>query len=205
MTTLIDPARGYALWAERYLPRAHNELMCVEEAAMARLWRPLTFDRVLDLGTGTGRNLRLLDERASKRVGLDSSIAMLKRRDAPGALFVSGDATDIPFAAQSFDLVLSSLMAGDLPDLSRFTRESARVLRKGGSLVYSDFHPIWAERGWERTFESAGGRTYRIPYHPHTLSDHRAGIERAKLEISALEEPRLGEHPALVVLHAVKR
>jgi malonyl-CoA O-methyltransferase len=128
---------------------------------------------------------------------------MLKHADR-AARVVAGDAQALPFAAETFDLVIASLMAGDLEDLSRFTREAARVLRRGGSLVYSDFHPSWAERSWERTFESADGRKWRIPYHPHALADHRSALRAAAFELAALEEPALRGAPVLVALRAVK-
>jgi len=205
MVPLLEPDRGYALWAETYPPRAHNELMRVEQTAMEALWKRLPVERALDLGTGTGRNLERLAEEGAVRFGLDRSTAMLKRADATGAPLLCGDAEALPFAAGAFDLVLASLMAGDLPDLSRFTREAARVLRRGGSLVYSDFHPSWAERSWERTFESADGRKWRLAYHSHTLDDHRAALDGAAFETVAVEEPLLGGVPVLVVLRAFKR
>ena len=209
MVPLLEPDQGYALWAETYPPRAHNELIRVEQSAMALLWKGLPVERALDLGTGTGRNLRLLaDEGVTMRLGLDRSTAMLKRADASRARLIAGDAAALPFAAEAFDLVLASLMAGDLPELSHlagFTREASRVLRRGGSLVYSDFHPTWAERRWQRTFESADGRKWRLPYHPHALDDHRAALDAASLEAVAIEEPLLDDRPVLVVLRAVKR
>ncbi|HEY7697432.1 MAG TPA: class I SAM-dependent methyltransferase [Vicinamibacteria bacterium] len=206
MAASLELERGYALWAETYPPHAHNELMRIEEKAMEALWKRLSAGRALDLGTGTGRNLALLAARGvGARVGVDRSLAMLKRAEAGGALLVAGDAAAIPFASGAFDLVLASLMAGDLARLSGFTREASRVLRRGGSLVYSDFHPSWAERKWERTFESADGRKWRIPYHPHGLDDHRAALDAASLEAAAVLEPLLGDVPVLVVLHAVKR
>jgi malonyl-CoA O-methyltransferase len=180
--------------------------MRVEEEAMAELRKGLFVERALDLGTGTGRNLGLLADGGVKtRFGLDRSTAMLKRADASGAFRIAGDAAALPFTAGTFDLVLSSLMAGDVSDLSLFTREASRVLRRGGSLVYSDFHPSWAERNWQRTFESADGRKWRLPYHPHELDDHRAALDAAELETVAIEEPLLAGLPVLVVLRAVKR
>jgi malonyl-CoA O-methyltransferase len=203
MFPILEPDRGYALWAETYPPRAHNELMRVEESAMMTLWKALRADRVLDVGTGTGRNLGLL-RKAREKVGVDRSTAMLKRASAP-ARVVAGDAESLPFRPGSFDLVVSSLMAGDLRDLSRFTLEAARVLRPGGSLLYSDFHPTWAERSWQRTFESADGRKWQIPYHPHEVEDHLRALRTADLERVALEEPVLRGAPVLIVLRAVKR
>lgn len=173
---------------------------------MEALWKPLSFDRALDVGTGTGRNLGLLaNQGVTMRLGVDRSLAMLRRADSSGGHLIAGDASSLPFPAGSFDLVLASLMAGDLDDLSQFTREASRVLRSGGSLVYSDFHPLWAERSWQRTFRSADGRTWRIPYHPHGIEDHRAALDAASLDTVVIVEPLLGDTPVLVVLRAVKR
>jgi malonyl-CoA O-methyltransferase len=206
MVPLLEPDQGYALWAETYPPRAHNQLMRVEQSAMEALWRSLSVERALDLGTGTGRNLRLLSERGvTDPIGLDRSLAMLKRADPGGVRLICGDASALPFAAGAFDLVLASLMAGDVRDLHGFTLQASRVLRRGGSLLYSDFHPSWAERSWQRTFESADGRKWRLPYHSHSLHDHRSALDGAGLETVALEEPRLDGLPVLVVLRAVKR
>ena len=206
MVPLLEPDQGYALWAETYPPRAHNELMRVEQSAMRLLWQELPVERALDLGTGTGRNLVLLaDQGVRTRVGIDRSLAMLKRADPAGPRRICGDATALPFVEGAFDLVLASLMAGDVRDLDGLTGEASRVLRRGGSFVYSDFHPSWAERSWERTFESRDGRSWRLPYHPHSLDDHRNAIARAALETAALEEPLLDGHRVLVILRAVKR
>jgi malonyl-CoA O-methyltransferase len=206
MRPLLAPDAAYALWADTYPPRAHNELMRIEERAMMRLWSKLRATRALDLGTGTGRNLELLaKEGTSRRIGLDRSRAMLERADAAGAFLVQGDAVKLPFASASFDLVLASLMAGDLAELSSFAGEAARVLRARGSLVYSDFHPTWSENGWERTFESQDGRSWKVPYHPHALSHHRSALRRAGFEVAALQEPLLGSRPVLVVVHAIRR
>jgi malonyl-CoA O-methyltransferase len=203
MVPLLEPDEGYALWAESYPPRAHNELMRVEESAMKSLWKGLHAARALDVGTGTGRNLGLLDG-AREKVGVDRSTAMLKRAQVSSRV-VGGDAEALPFKSESFDLVVASLMAGDLRDLSRFTSEAARVLRTGGSLVYSDFHPTWGDRRWERTFETADGRTWRIPYHSHGLDDHRTALRTANLSEVSTEEPILRGSPVLVVIRAVKR
>lgn len=203
---LLEPEAGYALWAETYAPWAHNELMRVEQEAMEALLEPLTPARALDLGTGTGRYLRVLARDEARRVaGIDRSMAMLRRAHAPRSHRVCADARSLPFAAEAFDLVLASLMVGDIRDLPLWAREAARVLAPSGSLLYSDFHPSWRARKWERTFESRDGRRWRLPYHPHALEDHRAALGAAGLELREIREPRFGDHSVAVVLHASKR
>jgi SAM-dependent methyltransferase len=119
---------------------------------------------------------------------------------------VCADATRLPFAARSFDLVASSLMAGDVADLSCLLAAVARVLRQGGHVVYSDFHPAWSAHAWRRTFRAADGRDIEIPYHPHTVDDHLRALAAAGLRVRSIREPRVDNRPepVVVVFHATR-
>lgn len=201
---VLDPQSAYALWAESYPPSAHNALMEVEQEAMEEILDSLPASRALDIGTGTGRYLRLLAERGvGVVVGVDLSKAMLERAAPSGLPVVRGDARALPLKARSFDLAVSSLMVGDVDELSSWAREVARVLRSGGSLLYSDFHPEWSARGWERTFE-ARGETRRVSYHPHSLDEHRTALEAAGFETVRIREPLFRDQPVCLVLHAIR-
>ena len=202
----LPPREGYALWAETYPPRPHNALMEVEQSIVQPLLDAALPTRALDVGTGTGRYLALLRSAGARSVvGIDMSLAMLGRspRELPR---VCGDACGLPFRDASFDLVCSSLMAGDVSDLAAWVREATRVLVPGGHLIYSDFHPSWAARRWRRTFRDAAGRRRELAYFPHQIEDHLAALEASPLAIRAIREPRVPERPApvVVVFHAVK-
>ena len=177
--------------------------------------------RALDVGTGSGRYVPLLRATgASVVLGLDFSLAMLRRGSASGR--VCGDACRLPFRRGAFDLINASLMAGDIADIGVWTREMARALTTGGHLVYSDFHPSWAQRGWSRTFQSADGETHDISFNPHAIDDHLAALAQAGLRVRTIREPRFGlqrdaaepgikafrrrwgNPPVVVVFHAVK-
>ena len=198
----MAPREGYALWAENYPPRPHNPLMEVEQAAVAPMLESLKPRRALDLGTGTGRNLALLRARgAALAVGLDLSPPMLARHECRSRR-VCADATELPFLPRSFDLVTSSLMVGDVGDLCGLLAEVSRVLVPGGHVIYSDFHPTWADRHWRRTFRAADGREIELPYWPHTMDAHLEGLDAAGLRVRAIREPRINGKYAVVVLHA---
>jgi ubiquinone/menaquinone biosynthesis C-methylase UbiE len=180
--------------------------MAAEQSVVEPIVRAAKPRRALDIGTGTGRGLALLAEAGARTsVGVDLSMAMLRRCTAAGPC-VCGDACCLPFKDASFDVVSSSLMVGDVMDVSVWIREATRVLARGGTLVYSDFHPSWTERGWTRTFRTAAGDLVEAAFHPHTIDQHLRGLEDAGLEVRAIREPRAEGRPAPVVavFHASK-
>ena len=202
----LAPQDAYELWADSYPPWAHNPLMTVEQSVIEPIVRAARPRRALDIGTGTGRGLALLSEAGARTVvGLDLSPAMLRQRST-NAPCVCGDGRTLPFREKTFDLVSSSLMVGDVMDVCAWIREASRVLARGGTLVYSDFHPSWSERGWRRTFRTSQGELVEAAFHPHTIDEHLAGLEDAGLEVRAIREPRAPGRPAPVVavFHACK-
>ena len=186
------PAReAYALWAETYPGVAHNPLMRVEQAIVEPLLLQLRAARALDVGTGSGRYLPVLKHAGARIVlGLDFSLEMLAQ--GHGRSRVCGDARRLPFRRSSFDLVNASLMVGDVADIGAWAAEMSRVLATGGHLVYSDFHPSWAQRGWSRTFRSAAGDLHEVGFNPHSIDEHLYALEQAGFRVRAIREPRFG-------------
>jgi hypothetical protein len=45
-----------------------------------------------------------------------------------------------------------------------------------------------------------------VGYHPHTIEEHLAALERANLVVRAIREPRVagGRLPVVAIFHAVK-
>jgi demethylmenaquinone methyltransferase / 2-methoxy-6-polyprenyl-1,4-benzoquinol methylase len=90
---------------------------------------------VLDLGSGTGRLARAIQERHSRWrvVGADFTLPMLAA--APRDLSrVAADAQRLPFRDRQFDAVVSGFLVRNLADLERGLAEQVRVLRPGGTL-----------------------------------------------------------------------
>ena len=188
--TLLQPRAAYEQWADTYPAMAHNPLMRAEQAVVEPLLAQIRATRALDVGTGSGRCRPLLEATGATVHGLDFSLAMLAR--GRGGRRVCGDACRLPFRRAMFDLVNASLMVGDIADLSEWTCEMARALCTGGHLVYSDFHPSWAQRGWSRTFRSADGELHSVSFNAHAIDDHLTALAQAGFRVRTIREPRLG-------------
>ena len=95
--------------------------------------------RVLDVGTGNGVLLPLLEPVARLAVALDVSANMLvearQRAHVPQAAYLQADALDLPLPSCSFDMVICNSCFPHFQDQRRATGEMARVLTNGGRLV----------------------------------------------------------------------
>jgi SAM-dependent methyltransferase len=95
---------------------------------------------VLDLACGAGRHTRILRERWWT-VGLDLSMALLKiaRRESPDSPYVRADMRELPFADESFDLVVNLFTSfgyfEDDQDHMQVLSCVCASLRQGGTLV----------------------------------------------------------------------
>lgn len=96
---------------------------------------------VLLNGIGTGLDLPHLPE-AHEYVGVDLTRAMLERatraRTTRRVRFVQGDAMNLPFPDASFDHAVLHLILAIVPDPVACLRETARVVRRGGTLLVFD-------------------------------------------------------------------
>ena len=108
--------------------------------------RPL--GRVLDVGTGTGRMLQLLAERAERAVGLDTSHSMLsvaranlERLGVQGWELRQGDVHSPPLERGSFDLVVIHQVLHYLDDPARALAEAGQLVAPSGRLLVVDFAP----------------------------------------------------------------
>jgi ubiquinone/menaquinone biosynthesis C-methylase UbiE/DNA-binding transcriptional ArsR family regulator len=103
---------------------------------------------LLDVGTGTGHMLELLGPQANRGVGIDMSremLAIARTKLASAGLqqcgVQLGDLYDMPFAPNSFDVVVVHQILHLLDDAPGAIAEASRVLRPGGRLIVIDFAP----------------------------------------------------------------
>ena len=183
---------AYQRWASTYPPIAHNPLMRVEEQAMLARWPVVAGKRVLDLACGSGRYVRrLAGDGAAQVVAMDFCGPMLAQVSVGDR--VRADMTRLPFVSDVFDVVICALALGHAADLRGWTEEIARVLKPGGTLLYSDFHPDASRAGLTRSFRDANDEHCTVPHHRHPVTEQLAAIADAGLRLQILHEIRVGE------------
>lgn len=108
-------------------------------------------DRVLQVDCGPGVLAARLLELGAQVVGTDLSAEAVGRAQARGvdATQLNLDRQPLPFAAASFDAVVSDSQIEHRVDFQRYLDECARVLRPGGKLVLCVPNAAhWRVRWW---------------------------------------------------------
>lgn len=147
--------RAREIPVDRYAPSAPAQLLHrqLRERALLDLLRsagmlPLAGRRILDVGCGAGQWLVDFETWGADRSALAGIDLLPDRIDAarvrltPGADIRSGDASTLPWASGSFDIVLQSMLFSSVLDRGMrlaVAREMARVLADDGAIVWHDF------------------------------------------------------------------
>jgi len=136
-----DVARSYRrLWAPQLLAFSQQLLSALP------LQRGV---RVADLGGGTGALASRIARRAGPRsvVIVDLSPGMMSQARAGSPHLVAGDATMLPLAPRSMDVVVSTFALQHITHPGVVVKEAARVLASGGRLATATWGTDHGESG----------------------------------------------------------
>lgn len=135
-------ALSFSRAAARYDSVAHVQRQVGEAMLAVLAAQPQKFGAALDIGCGTGALTIGLAPYAEHITALDLAPGMLdvaKRNDADGVIneYVCGDAEQLPFTPEQFDLVFSSFALQWCDDLGSVLENVFSLLRPGGRFVFS--------------------------------------------------------------------
>lgn len=158
-TTLrLSSIDAYKLWSAFYDNQPDNVVLNLEEKLFSEMIINVDFSNknVLDIGCGTGRHWQeILDYKPVKLVGVDNSNEMaekLKKKFIDSEIFISENNSLKFFEDSSFDIIISTLTIGHIKNIENYFKEWSRVLRTGGEIIITDFHPDAFSIGMKRSF-----------------------------------------------------
>ena len=141
------PSDFYALYHPHnlFVRQEHERLLltCLRRAKMV----PLSERRVLEVGCGNGDWLTIFENFGVRRENLAGIELGAERvesafRRLPGSDIRSGDAAQLPWEDQSFDILFQRMMFTSIldPNVRRgAAAEMVRVTRPGGAIIWVDF------------------------------------------------------------------
>lgn len=167
------------------------------EGLLARL-KPIVIEAktVVDLGAATGAATRQLQKhfRGARVISVDLSRNMLRRGLSKQSFFsakaayVQAQATALPFADQSVDVVFANLLLPCIDEPAMFFAEMARILRKDGLLVFATLGPdslLELRRAWQAVDDHAHVNRFSDM---HDIGDMavKAGLRDPVLDVDRL-------------------
>ena len=170
-------------------------------AAIVHALANIELGELLDIGTGTGRILKLLGERAEHAVGIDISSEMLlvarSNLHAAGldrCTVRPGDMYQLPFANDSFDTVTMDQVLEEAERPAAVIAEAARILRPGGHLLIVE---ALALEGIGDLLKGAGLTVTNVDDGPPDIPTAWLCLARLPVGIPSSRSSKSEEHAAL--------
>lgn len=193
-----DVANNLGRLSHEFLPQA-----TVEAAILAQL-NQTRFDRMVDLGTGTGRMLALLSDYVKSGIGIDLSPDMLRvaRYTLSDERFAhlsvqQSDLARTPLGDSVADLVTLHQVLHHLDRPSDALTEAARLLKADGTLLVVDF----AEHEREDFRDQFAHR--RLGFSPDEMSELLAANQFTDVRYETIAGADAA-HPDLLIWRAIR-
>ncbi|MEN9685136.1 MAG: hypothetical protein RLZZ28_922 [Bacteroidota bacterium] len=188
---------AYDIWASQYDAQPNNLMLFLDEKLVASLMAETTFTNksVIDIGCGTGRHWpKILSEKPLTIKGYDVSREMLSMaiKKFPDYFFYQLQNNLLPELDGSVDLIISTLTIAHIEDITAALKEWTRVLKPGGEILLTDYHPEALAKGAKRTFQS-GNKLITIKNYVHSIEkiEHIAG--QLGLSFTRIVESKIDE------------
>lgn len=187
----MNTKQAYNIWAAEYDTK-DNKTRDIEALALKLSLASIPFNKVLEIGCGTGKNTEWLIEKAALITAVDFSEQMLARaKDKINSNRVQFKQADITsrwnFRDGLYDLVTFSLVLEHIDNLDYVFNEVSKSLNPDGYVYIGELHPFKQYNGIKARFETAEGGQI-IDSFNHNVSDFIQAGKKHGLKLVYLDE-----------------
>jgi SAM-dependent methyltransferase len=150
--------------------------------------------RILDVACGLATNSVCLEPRGAY-FGTDLSLNFLEHSPAGNLRLACSDGEALPFAAESFDAVISTYALEHCVEPRRFLREMHRVARRGGRIIL--LGPAWDFPFWypNALLSKSGSFLWRVGYAARRAGGQLRAMLGGESPFVIIDEPDAFTHP----------
>ena len=187
----MNTKQAYNIWAAQY-DTNDNKTRDIEALALKLSLASIPFNKVLEIGCGTGKNTEWLIEKAALITAVDFSEQMLARaKDKINSNRIQFKQADITsrwnFRDGLYDLVTFSLILEHIDNLDYVFNEVSKSLNPGGFVYIGELHPFKQYSGTTARFETEDGRQV-VDCFNHNVSDFVQTGKKHGLSLVNLDE-----------------
>jgi len=187
----MKPEQAYNSWASHY-DTNENKTRDLEAKALRDVLSTISFNTVLEIGSGTGKNTEWLLQKAGQITAVDLSEEMLSKAEekiqSPKVEFIRADINnDWDFTRKTFDLVSFSLVLEHIENLDHIFKEVYKKLDGSGYVYIGELHPFKQYTGSKARFETEEGLQV-VQCYNHHISDFIQSAKKYGLRLLAFDE-----------------
>ena len=189
---------AYDLWAADYDSQPDNMMLAWDEEIFSNLINNIDLENkiIADIGCGTGRYWKKIFEREPKKlIGFDVSEGMLKmlQQKFPEAETHHLINDELKQLKNEFcDFIFSTLTIAHIENAENALQEWSRILKPGGEIIITDYHPAALAKGGKRTFNH-NGKTIAVKNYVHSIEQLKGVARQLHLQVFRFIEKSIDE------------
>jgi ubiquinone/menaquinone biosynthesis C-methylase UbiE len=187
----MNPQQAYNSWASQY-DANENKTRDLEAKALRDILSTISFNTVLEIGCGTGKNTEWLLQKAEHITAVDLSEEMLSKAKekipSNNVEFIQADINnDWNFTGSTFDLIGFSLVLEHIENLDHIFKEVYKKINEEGFVYIGELHPFKQYTGTKARFETDEGLQI-VECFNHHISDFIQSAKKYGLKLIELDE-----------------
>lgn len=178
----MDTKKGYKIWSSTY-DLVENKTRDTEKNGQVLLLKNSSFENILELGCGTGKNTAWLATKAKHVTAVDfceemMTIAKDKVKNNQVDYVIADIQKPWHFLNEKVDLVSCSLILEHINNLEFIFAQAAGGLKENGLLYIGELHPFKVYSGSKAKYEDGDGIFTTIEQYTHHFTDYLKCAEK---------------------------